>query len=65
MEEKERVKEMLIRKIDALSEEQLKALEIYLDYLQNDVNIKSGNLKEDALLKKLDERRENDRTKFL
>ncbi|MBO9700448.1 MAG: hypothetical protein J7604_09590 [Sporocytophaga sp.] len=65
MEEKERLKEMLFRKIEALSVEQLKALDIYLDYLQNDGNIKSGNPKEDSLLKKLDEKRENDRTKFL
>ncbi len=65
MKEKERLKEMLFKKIEALSEEQLRVLDIFLDYMQKEENIKSDNLAEDSLIKKLDERRKNDRTKFL
>ncbi|GAL86197.1 hypothetical protein MYP_3426 [Sporocytophaga myxococcoides] len=65
MKEKERLMEMLFKKIEVLSEEQLKALDIFMDFLQKEENLKSGNLTEDSLIKKLDERRKNDRTKFL
>lgn len=65
MKEKDRLKEMLFRKIESLSEEQLKALDIYMDYLQKEANTKSDNITDDALFKKMDEKRKNDRTKFL
>jgi hypothetical protein len=65
MKEKDRLKEILFRKIEALSEEQLKTLDIFMDYLQKEANIKSDNITDDALLKKMEEKRKNDRTKFL
>ncbi|MCR6642933.1 MAG: hypothetical protein NVV82_29070 [Sporocytophaga sp.] len=65
MKEKDRLKEMLFRKIESLSEEQLKALDIYMDYLQKEANTKSDNITDDDLFKKMDEKRKNDRTKFL
>ncbi|WP_028978537.1 hypothetical protein [Sporocytophaga myxococcoides] len=65
MEDKEKLKEILFRKMEELSEEQLRSVDIFLDYLLNEMYTNSGNQKEDLFLKKLDEKRKNDRTKFL
>jgi len=65
MDDKGKLKEALFRKLETLSEEQLRSVDIYMDYLLNEMNKNFDNQKEDTFLKKLDEKRKNDRTKFL
>jgi hypothetical protein len=62
--EKERLKEKILRKIEALSEDQLKVTDTFLEFLLED-HTTSGNWYNDPLLKKLDAKRRNDRTRFL